>query len=540
MHNLFKYLIESDITTKIFILSSIVILSLIQYFLFRIKFQAITIPLLHVLFGLLLARISVYHPLVQGLVYILPSFLLTGLIFLFTSIKIKYVPTPYDITLKTNKGQLIFNPFAGVCILGVPKAGKTASVVKPTIQQMAEKNFCGQIYDFKRDDLTKCAYYHYMNHPTVDFKMVNFFDLNRCSKVNPIHPDIIQHPSYAVEAAYVFLANMMGGTTNQSSLESKYWVDSAAGVLAAIIWNLKTFTPELCDLPHAITVLIKKDVKELQKYFQKNDQAEFMAASFFKSISSEKQVAGIMGTLASALSKVALPEIFYAMSGDPEVNLYLNDPVHPTLLTLSTTNDLRKTYGPALALIISTALKLMNKPEKHHSAILLEEASTLIIPEFDNTPATARSNKIATFIIAQDMVQLEDGYTRIGRDKLLANLATHIYGKATDPDTADRYSRMFGTIDKNYTSKSRRAGAMTNSGYTDSLREVRKYKPEIFHNLDTGHFLGVIGDGNIKELNAKFECYEDVAVQLPMVRNVTSYQIQENFDKIIDESKNIC
>jgi type IV secretory pathway TraG/TraD family ATPase VirD4 len=285
--------------------------------------------------------------------------------------------------------------------------------------------------------------------------------------------------------------------------------------------------------------LIKSDVKVLQRYFEQNDQSVFMAASFFKSLASEKQLAGIMGTLASSLSKIALPEIFYIMSGEPEVNLVLNDLDSPTLLTLSNTNELAKTYSPALALIMSMSLKLMNQAGRHHSIIMLEEASTLIIPEFDNIPATSRSNKIANFIIAQDMVQLEDGYTRLGRDKLLATLATHIYGRASDSETAERYSKMFGTIEKTYTSISSKPMQMGNSGYTDSKREVRKHKPEKFHSLDTGHFLGFIGDGNIKELNARFKCYEDIPVELPIIHEISKEAVQENFDKIIKESKEI-
>lgn len=98
---------------------------------------------------------------------------------------------------------------------------------------------------------------------------------------------------------------------------------------------------------------------------------------------------------------------------------------------------------------------------------------------------------------------------------------------------------MFGTVDKYYTSKNRKAGAWMNSGYTDSLREIRKHKPEKFHYLDTGEFLGVIADGNMKEFNAKFKCYQESVTQLPMVRNVTTVEIQQVFKNIIEESKNL-
>jgi hypothetical protein len=538
MHNLFSFLVNSDSTTKLFIAMSVIVLGSIQYFLLRTRYKAFTIILLHILFGLFLSRVSSYNPLVHGLLYIIPSLIVALVILLLFPIKKKSTEDPYSLSYKTNKGILKLNPFSGVCILGVPKAGKTASIVKPTIEQLSLKNYCGAIYDYKKWDLTKVAYYHYQNHPIVDFKMFNPFDLNYSVRINPIHPDIIQHPAYAAEAANVFLANMMGATKSHSNSPDRYWVESASGVLAGVIWRLRTDYPECCDLPHAIAIVINNRIKELTEFLEKNDQSVFLAASFFKSLTSDKQVAGILGMLASSLSKVALPEIFYLLSGN-EVDLNLNNPEHPTMLTLSTIQQLDKTYAPALALIISMALKLMNQEGRHHSAIILDEAPTLIIPEFDKIPATARSNKIATFFVAQDMVQGEDGYGRIGRDKILATLSTHLYGKVTDPDTAERYSKMFGTVDKYYTSKSRKAGAWLNSGYTDSLREIRKHKPEKFHHLDTGEFIGVIADGNMKEFNAKFKCYQEPVTQLPMVRNVTTVEIQQTFKNIIEESKNL-
>lgn len=536
MKEILNYFLESTLQTKLFIFSSAFILGIIQYLLTKISFKAITILAVQVLFGFLLSALTQYNFLVHALFYFLPSLIITLLLILVNPIKKRAKQDPYAISLNTNKGKLSFNPFSGVCILGTPKAGKTASIVKPTIQQLAEKNFCGIIYDYKKFDLTKAAYYHFQDHRVVEFKSINPFELNYSYRVNPIHPDIIKHPAYAQEAAQVFIANMMGASKNNT--EGKYWIDSAAGVLAAVIWRLRDDFPEFCTLPHAISIIIKKQEKELATFLEKNDQSQFLAASFFKSLVSEKQVAGILGTLASSLSKVALPEIFYLFSGN-EVNLELNNPEKPTLLTISTIQQLDKTYAPALALVISMALKLMNQEGRHHSAVILDEAPTLIIPEFDRIPATARSNKIATFYIAQDMVQGEAGYGRVGSEMILATLATHMYGKVMDPATADRYSKMFGTVDKNYTSRSRKLGEWGNSSFTDSLREIRKFKPEKFHSLETGEFLGLIADGNMKEFNVKFKCYQEFPIQLPMIRNVTSSEVKETFDKIILEAMNL-
>ncbi len=531
---IFDILIHTDLKTKIFVVLSIILLGVGQYLALKSSFKYILIPALHILFGLLLSMVSRYHILVHLMVYIGPSAILSTILFFMYNRK-AHEAGPYDISYNTNKGKLTINPFSGVCILGTPKAGKTASLIRPTIQQLAEKGYAGVIYDYKRFDLTRTAYFYYMNNKEVDFRMVNFFDLCYSHRINPISPSVIQHPAFAVEAAFVFLANMMGSPRNESNSPDRYWVDSAAGVLAGIIWRLRTDFPDKCDLPHAISIAIKKDVKALTAFLEKNEQSVFLASSYFKSLVSDKQLAGILGTLGSSLSKAALPEIFYALSGD-EVNLQLNDPEHPTLLCLSNTQQLDTTYAPVLALIISVCIKLMNQEGKHHSAVLLDEAPTLVIPNFDNIPATARSNRIATFFCAQDMVQGESGYGRIGRDKILATLSTHLYGRVTDPGTAERYSKMFGTIEKVYTSSSRKAGSWTSSGYTASLRDISKYKPELFHHLKTGEFIGVIADGNMPEINAKFDFIAEINEPLPMIRNISREEVQAIFETIINES----
>ena len=67
-------------------------------------------------------------------------------------------------------------------------------------------------------------------------------------------------------------------------------------------------------------------------------------------------------------------------------------------------------------------MRQMNKPNQQKSVVLLDEAPTIYIPNIEQIPATARSNKIATIFGVQDFSQLVDNY---GQDKaqiILANL----------------------------------------------------------------------------------------------------------------------
>lgn len=80
MSDIFNLLIDSDLTTKLFVLISVIILSLVQFILFRLPFKIITILALHNLFGVILARVTSYNLLVHLVLYIIPSILISGVL----------------------------------------------------------------------------------------------------------------------------------------------------------------------------------------------------------------------------------------------------------------------------------------------------------------------------------------------------------------------------------------------------------------------------------------------------------------------------
>ena len=88
-------------------------------------------------------------------------------------------------------------------------------------------------------------------------------------------------------------------------------------------------------------------------------------------------------------------------------------------------------------------MRQMNKPNQQKSVVLLDEAPTIYIPNIEQIPATARSNKIATIFGVQDFSQLVDNY---GQDKaqiILANLGNQFFGRVTNGKTAEMVKNLF-------------------------------------------------------------------------------------------------
>jgi hypothetical protein len=98
----------------------------------------------------------------------------------------------------------------GLLVIGSPGSGKSYFVVEPVIKQHIEKGFSMFIYDYKYDDLTKLAYNQFLKHKNMyknepEFHVINFDDLSRSARCNPLDPANMHDITDAVEAAKVIM-----------------------------------------------------------------------------------------------------------------------------------------------------------------------------------------------------------------------------------------------------------------------------------------------------------------------------------------------
>jgi len=448
--------------------------------------------------------------------------------------KVNHDKDPSLWTFYTSKGNKFhINPFRGVLVTGGAGSGKTESVAKQIMLNTASKGFSGLIYDFKFPTLgnTLESVLRQKNDPLRHY-YVNFVDMTRTYRVNPLNPKYLPNSSYAREYATAIITNLM----SESIQQKNFWVRSATDLLTATIWYLRQNHPQHCTLPHVLAMIASDDEKLVNTLMREAECAN-MVVSIANAMKrkADGQTAGVVSTLQSATAQINTPDIAYVLSGD-DLSLDVNDPQNPITLTVGNYPTLVDTFAPAVSLIFTVALKWMNQQGKHPSFVLLDEAPTLYIPKLDMVPATARSNRVAVVYMAQDLSQMADQYGNTKADVITSNLATQFHGRTTNPRTAQHVSNLFGKDDVIYNTTSRgRHGSST----SESIQQRERVRAQDMTGLGAGEFKGLYVDdqGQSREVSTRFALLDtgDEGNGLPVVNPHAAEEVGRNFTRIREE-----
>ncbi|PWJ96012.1 YWFCY motif protein, partial [Flavobacterium araucananum] len=107
----------------------------------------------------------------------------------------------------------IINPFRGLLVSGTPGSGKSYFVIRHVITQHIRKRFTMFVYDFKFDDLSRIAYNTWIKHKHLypklpQFYVINFDDLTRTNRCNPLEPSAMSDITDASESARTILLGL--------------------------------------------------------------------------------------------------------------------------------------------------------------------------------------------------------------------------------------------------------------------------------------------------------------------------------------------
>lgn len=433
------------------------------------------------------------------------------------SVERKKVETSDGFNLPTEGGGWVNvpNPYRGVLVLGGAGAGKTFSIGEPVIEQLAAKNFAGLIYDFKFPVLAETAQKalelagrrqtpprllaNGEPEPAVVFHVINFRDLTRSERVNPLRADDMPVVAFAEEYARAIINNL-----NPASIRKMEFFDiSAVAYLTGIIWFYKKHFPRYCTIPHVVATAVHKDFKHVLSMLETDPECAGMVRSIVTAVEqrAEKQVAAVVGTLQVILNRINSPEIVWVLTPDEAkgegFSLNLNDPKQPALLCIGNDPTLKETFSPVVSCIITVAIKLMNQQHKHRSYVFLDEAATVYVPGLELLPATARSNKVATIYMTQDLAQMTDAYGPEKMKVMVSNLNNQFFGKVNSLDTAKFISELVGREDKEMHSTSTgksQGGAGSHGSHSSNLstsyQERNLVRVQDAIGLQQGEFIG--------------------------------------------------
>ncbi|MEJ7558145.1 MAG: conjugal transfer protein MobC [Pedobacter sp.] len=454
------------------------------------------------------------------------------------------LPAVYNLKGKQRKSWINFiNPFRGILIAGTPGAGKSYFIIRHIIDQHMKKGFTMFLYDFKYDDLTKIAYNKLLkyqnNYPKKpSFYVINFDDLNRTHRCNPLDPHGMEDITDATEASRTI---MLGLNREWIKKQGDFFVESPINFLTAIIWFLRKYdNGKYCTLPHVIE-LMQADYDALFAILQTEEEIKVLINPFISAYNNNAK-AQLEGQIASAkigLARLSSPQLYYVLS-DNDFTLDVNNPDDPKIVCLGNNPQKLQIYGAVLSLYISRMIKLVNRKNQLKSSLIFDEFPTIYFNNMDSLIATARSNKVATILAVQDFSQLKKDYGAEQADVITGIVGNIISGQVTG-DTAKTLSENFGKIvqDKNSMTINSSDTSTTKSTQLDYAIPAAKIAA-----LSSGEFVGIVADNpeqkiqlkifhsEIQNNHAEIKREEESYKPIPVIQKVSIEDIQENYQKV--------
>jgi hypothetical protein len=461
------------------------------------------------------------------------------------------LPAKYNLKGKTRDSWInIINPFRGVLVAGTPGAGKSYFVIRHIIDQHMKKGFSMFLYDFKYDDLTVIAYnklLKYRNNYPIEptFYVINFDDLNRTHRCNPLDPQSMEDISDATEASRTI---MLGLNREWIKKQGDFFVESPINFLTAIIWYLRKYqNGEFCTLPHVIE-LMQADYDQLFALLFKEPEIRALINPFISAYNNNAK-AQLEGQVASAkigLARLASPQLYYVLSGN-DFTLDVNNPKEPKIVAMGNNPQKLQIYGAVLSLYISRMIKLVNRKNQLKSSLIFDEFPTIFFNNIDSLIATARSNKVATTLAVQDFSQLKKDYGAEQADVVTGIVGNIISGQVTG-HTAKTLSDNFGKIvqDKDSITINSSDTSTTKATQLDYALPAAKIAA-----LSSGEFVGIIADNPDQKIKLKVfhseiqNDHEAISNEeasykaIPIINQVTDEDVKEAYNKIKNEIEDL-
>ncbi|GBF19100.1 type IV secretion-system coupling protein DNA-binding domain protein [Arenibacter sp. NBRC 103722] len=440
----------------------------------------------------------------------------------------------YQVHFRLRQGKFnIDNIKRGASVIGSAGSGKTESVIYNFLKHFSAHNFCGILHDYKNFELTEMAYPLFKDNDEVKFYTIAFDQIHY--RVNPIAPRYLHNEESVNEISKVLMENLLEMNESNTNSTTKFFNDAVEGLMAGLIWKLKTTYPQFCTLPHLIAIFQTMDTRTMAAFLASDLTSKGMASAFINGMDSERQTAGVRSTLANALKKISSRQLFMVLSKD-EVPLNINNDENPAVISLVNHPKYEYAFSPIIAAVLHTVIKEMSVRHQKPSFLLMEEAPTLRLPNMHRIPATLRSYDIATVYVMQDKVQNEILYgDKISR-AILSNLSYQFFGKVNDPDTAKYYERFFEIVRKETTSVNRGHNLNFDTRITTGEKEVAKRRADMFFRLQQGEFIA-FADGKDTKVQFKLQY---ILREVPRnEREFSGEDLRLNFEKIHREARAI-
>ena len=461
------------------------------------------------------------------------------------------LPAEYVFKGKVRRSWISFiNPHRSTVICGSPGSGKSYFIIQHLIKQSLMKGCALFVYDFKYDDLSIIAYNHFLKNQdkfTVKprFYLLNFDDLTRCHRCNPLHPAAMTDMMDAIESARAIL---LGLNREWIKKQGDFFVESPINLVAAIIWFLRKYKDgKYCTLPHVIEIL-GVEYEKLFAILQTEKECQVLVdpfASAFKTRTFE-QLEGQVAGAKIGIGRLSSPTLYYVLSGN-DFTLDINDPAAPKIFCAANNPQKQEIYGAVLSLYVSRLTRIVNTRDKLKSALIFDECPTIFLNGIEAFQSTARSNKAALVLAMQDYSQLKNQYSK-EQAEVIFNIAGNIISGQVAGDTAKLLSERLGKIMQDRESLSINS---TDTSISKSSQLEQAVPASKIASLSSGEFVGMMADNPDMKIELKnFHCRiindhealrkeRESYQQIPAFRKVDYNTIMQCFQEIKNDANNI-
>ena len=431
--------------------------------------------------------------------------------------------------LATTKGYInITRPEMGIAIEGGAGAGKSV-LIKNILSQAGRKGYAGVLYDFEGDcrekggaELTRTilsSVKKYNSGPkkegSLGFAYLNFGDPSRTVRVNPLNPRYIESALDLNQFATTLMKNLEPDWLKRTDFWAQNAINYTYGILQRL-YNDRSFWNYL-TVPH-LAMIATYDYETVLNWILQDKSLEKRIMPLYVAYKEQakSQIAGAVSSAALPIVKLLEPEIFYALSPQEEFeefDLDITNSEKPVFFSIGTIPKNKHALGPVCSLILLVCMNNMNQFGKRRSLLVVDELSTMFIPNLDEFPATARKKGCSTLLAWQSFKQLEFAY---GKEKAMItrdNLSNQFVGKGRNLESAEQIVKFFGKRDvkkQNYSS--------SDSGDSISFNTTKEeyLQPSDIVNQPIGHFTGVLAEGKPPTFHSQFKNFEPDLVDIPI------------------------
>lgn len=452
-----------------------------------------------------------------------------------------HLESRYNFRNQTRTGVInLVNIMRGTLVMGNPGSGKTRYIFRPLIRQSLELGMAVFVYDLKYPDLSEFVWWclERAGRASRTLYTLNFNDLSRSHRCNPLHPTGIADINDAGEYARTIMVALRKESVHQ---QEGFFAQSAVNFLTACIWFLRCYqNGRYCTLPHLIE-LIQYDHSRLLSILMSYPENRSYIGSFAEAYSQgvTDQLQGQVDSARVAVAALASPAFYYLLSGD-DFSLDINNPKAPKVVCIGSNPQKAHIYGVAVSVLMNRMLREINRPGGVPCHLIVDEFASIRVLGMPETLATARSNQVATTIGIQDVSQLRVSYGRDWADTLCNLPGNLICGQASG------YSAHF--VSEKFGRTLQEKSTISNNSRDSSVSQSQQLEPVLpaskIATLSSGEFVGITADTPeqplpLKAFHARIVLDPEVGEfertgggKIPEVRKISLEEIQANFERI--------